>query len=143
MTATLQNARLLLIDDEPFMRRLVQRLLSDLGVRSVAEAGDGMTALRLLKAGETKVDCILLDLEMPQMSGLEFLGALRDARDTPFATLPVIVLTGHANRANILDAARLGIHGFLVKPVSKALLDRELHKALTAEKITPEALPPA
>ena len=84
-------ARILVVDDTPFNRRLLVRLLEDIGHRTV-EAENGRLALEALRADDAEpVDLILLDIEMPEMDGHETLAALK--ADEALRDIPVIVVT--------------------------------------------------
>lgn len=113
--------RVLVVDDEPYIGRIVQLKLED-GPYDVELAHDGRSALSVLQS-EVPIDVILLDIMMPHMSGLDVLAALRQLphrRDTP-----VIMLTGKGQEADRERAAALGATDFLTKPFSpKKLLAR-------------------
>ncbi|AWJ87648.1 response regulator (plasmid) [Azospirillum sp. TSH58] len=123
---SIADLRVLLIEDDDFTRRLMSRLLQDLKVRHVWEASDGVSALAILRDHPEKVDLAICDLEMPRMSGLDLLHALRTATGNPLADLPVIVLTAHREADTVKRAIAYGISGYLVKPVSKADLQKRL-----------------
>jgi two-component system, chemotaxis family, chemotaxis protein CheY len=68
---------------------------------------------------------VILDWEMPGLNGAEFMRQLRSPRDFPYPDLPVIMLTGYGERSRVVEAVRLGVNEFLLKPVStQALLAR-------------------
>lgn len=129
---TVNDLGVLLVEDDTFTRRLMWRLLKDLGVREVWEAADGMQALDLLRKHGEDVNVVICDLDMPKMSGLELLHALRTASGNPLANIPVIVLTNAREADTVKRAIAYGITGYLVKPVSKTDLTRRL--ALTLPK---------
>ena len=120
----------LLVEDDDFTRKLMSRLLDDLKVRMVWEASDGMQALDILRKHADEVDIAICDLEMPRMSGLDLLHALRTSTGNPLADLPVIVLTTHAEADTVKRAIAYGISGYLVKPVSKNDLVKRLTFAM-------------
>ena len=136
----LAKLRILLVDDEKFICNLVQRMLMDLGYRSIATAGDGKEGLHTLVSASPPIDVVILDLEMPEIDGMDFLRYVRNDPATPDHEVPVVVLTGHADMENIQKAAAIGIHGFLVKPVSKAHLDKQIRRALEGIMIDPTKL---
>jgi CheY-like chemotaxis protein len=70
----IQDLQVMLVEDHAFQRRLGLRLLSDLGLQKVEEAADGLLALELLRANAQKPDVILVDLDLPGMDGIEFIG---------------------------------------------------------------------
>ncbi|MDQ2105495.1 response regulator [Azospirillum isscasi] len=123
---SINDLRVLLIEDDDFTRRLMSRLLQDLKVGRVWEAADGVSALAILRDHAEDVDLAICDLEMPRMNGLDLLHALRTATGNPLADLPVIVLTAHREADMVKRAIAYGISGYLVKPVSKADLVKRL-----------------
>lgn len=129
--------KILFVDDEAFMRSLVIRMLISLGAdaKNITKAKDGMSAKRKLITGLPHFDLIILDLEMPLMGGLELLTFVRQSGQTRNPDVPVIVLTGHSDKEHLRDATKIGIHGFLLKPVSSALLQRQIDHALTSRII--------
>jgi len=121
----IQQLAVLVVDDNAFMRNLVRHLLLGLGVKTIHEAGDGVTALELIRT--VNPDIVVLDLEMPMLNGAELVRIVRSPGVFPVPDVPIIVLTAHGERRRIVEAAKLGINEFLCKPVSaKALHDRLL-----------------
>lgn len=106
--------RVLIVDDDPAMRALVHRSVLP-GASSIKHAGDGETALSLLKNNET--DVVILDLELPRMNGLEVLLRVRRDLDTP-----VIILSGRVDESDRVLGLDLGADDYIVKP----FLPREL-----------------
>lgn len=121
--AIIRQLRVLVVDDNPFMRKLVRSLLGAVGVKTIYEAGDGIDALETIRGSVP--DVLLLDWEMPLLNGPELVRIVRSPGVFPVPHLPIIVLTAHHDRGRVVEAARLGINEFLCKPVSaKALRDR-------------------
>jgi CheY-like chemotaxis protein len=117
--------KILIVDDEPFMRRTIKAMLRLVGHFLVDEADDGDAALALVP--RFKPDLVLCDIRMPRVSGLEFVEQLRSHRKANLRQTPVVMLTVSADEATILDAARLKISGYLVKPVSPKLLGSHIN----------------
>jgi len=130
---TYAKVRVLLVEDNGFVRSLVNKMLHNVGVRENSEATDGSAALEKLSIA--KPDVIICDIEMKPVGGIDFLKSLRDS---PSADTPVIVLTSHADTETVSQAMALGIDGFLAKPVSigalKDRLDRALKKRPPAQR---------
>src|ERR1043166_5297572 len=104
--------RVLIVDDDPVARRLVENMVSRAGYEPItAEGGD--LALALLTGGNTRVDCVILDLVMPDLDGLGVLAKMREAG----LDVPVIVQTAHGGIDNVVSAMRAGAQDFVVKPV--------------------------
>lgn len=119
----IQQLRVLVVDDNPFMRNLVRSMLTNIGVRKIFEAGDGIAALEMIRA--LLPDVIILDWEMPLLNGPELVRIVRSPGAFPMPDIPIIMLTAHGERWRILQSAKLGVNEFLCKPVSaKSLYDR-------------------
>jgi DNA-binding response OmpR family regulator len=113
--------RILVVDDEPYIGRIVQLKLES-GPYDVDVVHDGRSALDLLRA-DKPVDLILLDIMMPHMSGFDVLAELR--RLPHRADTPVMMLTAKGQETDRERAAELGASDFLTKPFSpKKLLAR-------------------
>jgi CheY-like chemotaxis protein len=121
----LQQLHVLVVDDSPFMRAIVRNLLSSIGVRDVAEAGDGIIALEKIR--KHVPDVIILDWEMPVLNGPELVRIVRSPGVFPAPDIPIIMLSAYGEHWRILESVKLGVNEFLCKPVSaKALYDRLL-----------------
>ena len=118
-----QSLGVLVIDDNPNMRKIVRILLTNVGVREIYEAGDGIAGLEAVR---TKMpDVVALDWELPLLNGAEFVRIVRSPGAFARPNIPIIMLTSHGERWRVLEAMRLGVNEFLRKPVSaRALLDR-------------------
>ena len=105
----------LVIDDDPGIRKLTRRIITPLGYQ-VRTAPDGQEGISIVQ-NET-VHLVLLDLEMPVMNGPEFIRRLRDDR----REIPIVVLTGHPNSDLMLEAFRFGPLTLIPKPIDKSML---------------------
>ncbi len=119
-----QNMRFLVVDDFSTMRRIVRNLLKELGFSNVDEAEDGQVALHKLK--NSQFDFVVTDWNMPNMTGIELLKAIR--ADAQLKHLPVMMVTAEAKKENIIEAATAGASGYIVKPFTAATLDEKLKK---------------
>lgn len=134
MTVPAASRKVLLVDDDPAMVRLVRKILAGSGFLSVEHAPTGREALTLLEG----VDVVLLDHQLPDTSGLEVLEAIRTRPQAP----AVILVTAHGNESLAATALRRGADDYLAKDVSLTELlpqvlervrrTRELRKALVA-----------
>ena len=116
--------KFLVVDDFSTMRRIVRNLLKELGFSNVDEAEDGQVALHKLKNG--MFDFVVTDWNMPNMTGIELLKAIR--ADAQLKHLPVMMVTAEAKKENIIEAATAGASGYIVKPFTAATLDEKLKK---------------
>ena len=116
--------KFLVVDDFSTMRRIVRNLLKELGFTNVDEAEDGVIALQKLKAGE--FDFVVTDWNMPNMTGIELLRAIR--ADAALKALPVLMITAEAKKENIIEAAQAGASGYIVKPFTAGTLSEKLNK---------------
>ncbi len=125
----LKKIHILVVEDEKFMRSLICRLLYELQTRKTTDVENGEEGIKMLAADAPHVDVVLLDIEMPEMDGLEFLKLVRHSEGTlQDPNVPVIMLTGHSGDDKVKRALELGIQGYLLKPVSKkAMLTRIIH----------------
>jgi CheY-like chemotaxis protein len=113
----------LIVDDNAYMRNIVRSLLTNIGVKKIFEAPDGIAGLELIRS--EMPDIVILDWEMPMLNGPEFVRIVRSPGVFPLPDIPIIMLTAHGERWRIVEAVRLGVNEFLCKPVSaKALHDR-------------------
>jgi two-component system chemotaxis response regulator CheY len=109
--------KFLSVDDSSTMRKIVSLALKGAG-HTVDEAENGLQALEKLKGGP--VDCIVLDINMPEMNGIEFLKARKS--NPSIANIPVFVLTTQDEEALKREALSLGAKGFIIKPFQKEAL---------------------
>jgi two-component system, chemotaxis family, chemotaxis protein CheY len=113
----IQALCVLVVDDNQYMRKTIRNLLVNCGVKDIYEAGDGITALDTLRT--VGPDVVLLDWEMPLLNGAELVRIVRSPGVFPMPDVPIIMLW------RVLEAARLGVNEYLIKPVSaKAIYDR-------------------
>ncbi|MFW2331316.1 MAG: response regulator [Nitrospinota bacterium] len=120
------NLKILIVDDFATMRKIEKKILAQIGLRNVDEADDGITALPQVR--QHQYDVILLDWNMPQMSGLEFLKAIK--ADSATKDIPVIMVTAEALKDNIVAAAQAGVDDYIVKPFTAAVLEEKLKAVL-------------
>jgi CheY-like chemotaxis protein len=102
--------RVLLVEDDRFLRRACEASLRQLGL-TVTTAADGEEGLRLARS--ERPDIILLDMLMPKLSGLEVLRALRS--DEATRSMPVLILSNSSREQDIAEVTRLGVSGYFVK----------------------------
>lgn len=119
----IQGLTVVIADHNQFMRRLTRGMLTNLGVRTVIEASDGLTALEAIRTCDP--DVMFLDWELPVLEGEEVIRIVRSPGVFPRPNLPIVMLTGRTQRTCVMRALRAGVNEFLVKPTSpQALRDR-------------------
>ena len=116
--------KILIVDDFSTMRRIIKNLLRDLGYNNTQEADDGSTALPVLKTGN--FDFLITDWNMPNMTGLDLLKAVR--ADPALSKLPVLMVTAESKREQIIEAAQAGVNGYIVKPFTAETLREKIAK---------------
>ena len=118
-----KDLAILVVDGNGYMRRTTRTMLMNLGARSVREAADGIAALEQIRTWNP--DVMLIDWDLPVLNGMEVMRIVRSPGVFPRPDLPTIMLTSKTKRSQVLEAMRVGVHEFLVKPTSpKALCDR-------------------
>jgi CheY-like chemotaxis protein len=123
--------RLLLVDDEPTLRRVIGRALIKAGF-DVVEAESGLAALEQAASGD--FDAVISDVRMPRMTGLELLERLQQGHPD----LPIVLMSGSNEVANKSVALELGAFDYLQKPLVLAELQRSAERAIAARR-APEA----
>src|ERR1700761_8321313 len=115
--------KVLVVDDNQHMRKLVVTILQVFGVVQIFEAADGNKAWSMLR--ETNPDVVILDWMMDGMTGIELVKLVRTSAQTPNPFVPVIMLTGYTQADLVRQARDAGANEFLAKPVSvKAIMSR-------------------
>ncbi|HLA21102.1 MAG TPA: response regulator [Pseudolabrys sp.] len=123
LAAIFAATKVLVVDDEHYMRKVVRTLLMSIGVRTIYEAANGSAGLDLIRS--VAPDVVIVDWEMPGIDGAEFVRIVRSPATFPFPNVPIIMLTGHGERSRVIESVQVGVNEFLLKPVSsKALQDR-------------------
>jgi len=118
--------RILVIDDDAFIRSGLRRLLVRKYGAEVVEASDGVVGLQCLL--DVSYDLVLLDLHMRTMDGMETLRAIR--RSPKLGSMPVMMLTGDSDESIVANALALGVQDFLIKPVDATILFERIDAAL-------------
>jgi two-component system chemotaxis response regulator CheY len=119
-----KNMKFLIVDDFSTMRRIIRNLLKELEFTNADEAEDGLAALAKLRGGN--YEFVVSDWNMPNMTGLELLKAIR--ADGTLKHIPVLMVTAEAKKENIIAAAQAGASGYVVKPFTAAVLEEKLNK---------------
>jgi len=125
---------ILVVDDDPVQCRLLEGMLQKFGYE-VATRDNGDAALALLASPDgARIDCVILDLVMPNLDGLGVLAKMRQAA----IKVPVIVQTAHGGIDNVVSAMRAGAVDFVVKPVGAERMQVSLRNALNTSALEGE-----
>ncbi len=124
------TVRVMVIDNEAFARKFVTRLLEAIGIGHVVTAASGADALAQLAEPDTDIDLVICDIEMPEMTGYEFVRQVRYGTVPRFKDVPILMLTGQATEKNLQRAQTHKINCFVTKPPTVDMLRLEIHAAL-------------
>ena len=122
---------ILVIEEQPFVRRTIMQILSQIGFRSIAEADNGETGMQ--ECIRTAPDVIVCDIDMKPVSGLQFLAELRASAEVRNRRTPVVFLTNHTESEIVKKAMALGVNGFVVKPPSFGALKERVDRLLAGK----------
>ena len=122
------SERILIVDDEDGMRRLLGRVLTREGY-DTSTVGSGVEALRLV--ANERFDLVVTDIKMPEMDGLQLLENLKEYEPS----LPIIVMTAYGTIENAVQALRLGAYDYIAKPFETDEIKLTVAKALERERL--------
>ncbi len=128
------SERILIVDDDPVQRRLLENMVTRAGYGVIAAEGGDHAARILASAEADRIDAVILDLVMPDLDGLGVLARMREAG----LAIPVIVQTAHGGIDNVVSAMRAGAADFVVKPVGAERLQVSLRNALATSALEGE-----
>ena len=117
-----KSMKILVVDDHESMRRIVKQILNDLGFPNVDVADDGATALPMVMGGG--YDFVISDWNMPKMTGLDLLKAIRG--DAKIGKMPVLLVTAESKKENIIEAAQAGVNDYVIKPFNAETLQAKI-----------------
>ena len=116
--------KVLVVDDFSTMRRIVKNILRQLGFENILEADDGMSALDVLRS--QTVDFIISDWNMPRLSGIELLKAVRTSEE--WKDLPFLMVTAEGQKENVIEAVKSKVSNYIVKPFTPETLAEKIKK---------------
>lgn len=125
------DAQILVVDDDPLNRQILQRALEQEGCR-VETAEDGLQALRALRAGDVAFDLVLLDVMMPGMDGFEVLRFVKTEPD--LARVPVVMISALDDLTSVVKCLELGAEDYLAKPFDPVLLRARINNSLVRKR---------
>jgi len=118
--------KILIVEDSPTMRRIVKNTLKRIGYDEVEEAEDGVEALAAL--GNSKIDFIITDWNMPKMSGLDFTKRVKSNPD--YGNVPILMVTTRSVEQDVLDAFEAGAASYIVKPFTPQVMKEKINEIL-------------
>ena len=127
----LGETSLLVVDDTPIIRGIISGILEPLGLRMIHQAGNGEEALKILAA--QPVDVVVADWQMPGVNGLELLKKMRE--DERFAATPFIMITGVPDKQVVVEAMKLKVTDFMIKPIDGSVLKQKILRALSRKMV--------
>ena len=129
ISSLFRDAKVLVVDDEYYSRKVIRTLLLAVGMSKIFDAESGARGLEMIRM--VVPDVVLVDWEMPNMDGAAFAKTVRNPGGFPYPNVPIIMLTGHSERWRVEEAMRLGVNEYLLKPVSSKMLCDRLVTTLT------------
>lgn len=120
----IERLGLLVVDENPYTRKLTRTMLMNIGAKSIFEAADGLAALDIIR--NMSPDIMLMDWDVPVLSGPQIMHIVRSPGVFAKPFLPIIMLTSSASRTRVNEAIRLGVHEVLSKPTSPKMLQDRL-----------------
>jgi len=124
-----KNMKILLIEDDQIEVMKLKRAMAKLDLDiTLLEAKNGELALDLLKNHQNLPDLIFLDLNMPKINGIEFLNILK--KNETLKYLPTVILTTSSNRKDVLECYKVGVAGYILKPLKYEKYVDKIHKTL-------------
>ncbi len=139
----IEKLKFLIVDDDQNMRRLVSTILLSLGVKDISTARSVDAGYTMLQKFEA--DIVICDLRMEPQDGIAFTDMIRNREDSPNCYVPIIMLTGHAEKTVVELARDAGVHEFLAKPVSAKKLFQKIKSIIENPRVfirTPEYFGP-
>lgn len=123
------NTKFLVADDFSTMRKIVKKVLDELGYKNVVEAVDGKNALEVIqesfKSGQP-IEFVISDWNMPNMQGIDLLKACK--ADAELRSLPFMLVTAESEQSQILEAAKAGVSEYVIKPFNAATLKAKIER---------------
>ncbi len=127
-----ENTKFLVVDDFATMRKIVKKVLTQLGYKNIEEADDGNTAWPMIKEAHSSgkpYDIIISDWNMPGMTGVDLLKNVRG--DANLKEMPFVMVTAESEQKNIVEAVKAGVSDYIVKPFNANTLKTKLESLYT------------
>ncbi len=124
---------ILIVDDFQTMRKIIKNALHEIGFANIFQAENGLGAIEVLK--NEKINLIISDWNMPEMSGIELLKEVRNSEK--WKDMPFLMVTAEGQKENVIEAVKHRVNNYIVKPFTPATLAEKLHLVL-GEKPAPK-----
>lgn len=124
----LENVRVLIVDDQDFIRSLLRHILGVLGCKQITDSSNGKAAWEIIR--DNPPDLLIVDWEMEPMNGIELIKKVRSDPASPDKFMPIIMITAHSERPRIIAAREAGVNEFVMKPVSAKTLFSRLNAVI-------------
>jgi len=121
-----KDIRILVVDDFATMRKVLRNLLKQGGYENIVEAADGIAALQIIK--NEKIDFIISDWNMPNMSGLDLLKTVR--ADKELSDTPFLMVTAETLPERVISAVKAGASSYITKPFTADVLNEKIAKIM-------------
>ena len=118
------NMKVLVVDDFATMRKIVRNILKQIGFTNIVEADDGAAAMSIIK--KDKIDFVVTDWNMPNMTGLELLQNIR--AEEKAKDMPVLMVTAEGLAENVVDAVKSGVDNYIVKPFTAETVQAKIEQ---------------
>ena len=125
----LGSINVLVVEDDTFFQNIISKILDTIGVASVVVTGNGEEALKHLSKADPSIDIVISDIDMPEMTGWEFVRAIRDGTVPNYEDIPILMLTGLSTDYT-MPGKQYRIEGFITKPTTPEQLRAKMVRAL-------------
>ena len=121
-----ETRKVMVVDDSQVMRQIIKNNLKQLGfeLENLLDAEDGEDALQ--KINQSEMDLVISDWNMPKMTGIDFLKAIR--ADEALKELPFLMVTSEADKGKIKEAVKAGVNQYIVKPFNTSQLEEKIRE---------------
>jgi two-component system, chemotaxis family, chemotaxis protein CheY len=122
--SSLEKVTILVLEDNSHMALILREIMRGFGLRDIREARDAATAFEIIK--DNHIDIALVDQNLGDLDGTEFVQLIRNADDSPNPYIQIIMVTAHGDRKTVMESLRAGANEFMVKPVTPMDLYKKL-----------------
>lgn len=126
--SNLDKLTILVLEDNSHMALILREVMRGFGLRDIREARDAATAFEIIK--DNHIDIALVDQNLGDLDGHEFIQLIRTADDSPNPYIQIIMVTAHGDRKTVMEAIRAGANEFIVKPVTPSDLYAKLRQCI-------------